>query len=221
MTKETKTLAGLGLITLAILLGGIFFFQSKPQDSNSSIQPEVVVDNQILEGSRTRSVTSPDAKVTIVEFADFQCPACASAHPTVKQMLEKYKGKANFIFRHFPLPLHKNAIPAAYAAEAAGEQNKFWEMYDLLFQRQNSWSELSDANPEFEKYATELNLDIAKFKTDRDSQTVKDRVKKDQDDAFRLGVRSTPTFYVAGKKYEGALDMASFTTLIDQANTTN
>src|SRR5581483_190972 len=104
-----------------------------------------ISDSTVLTRNANHKITSTNTKVTIIEFADFQCPACGQAHPALKQILEEYKGKVTFIYRHFPLPQHQNAILAAKASEAAGEQGKFWEMHDMLYEKQNEWSESNNA----------------------------------------------------------------------------
>lgn len=107
--------------------------------SSDSSKPKA--DLKLLIRPNSNKISTPSAKVTLVEFSDLQCPACAQAHPVVKQILEENKGNINFVYRHFPLSQHKNARIAAEAAEAAGEQGKFFEMVSKLFENQNKWSE--------------------------------------------------------------------------------
>lgn len=155
--------------------------------------------------------TSP---ISLVEYSDFQCPACGYYHPVIEEVLKKDGRDIAFTYRHFPLPQHKNALDAAYASEAAGLQGKFWEMHKLIFERQNDWSESTDAKTIFEGYATEIGLDFEKFKTDRDSKTTKDAVVKDKESGSKSGVNSTPTFYLNGKKISNPQGLEAFKELI-------
>jgi protein-disulfide isomerase len=143
---------------------------------------------------------SSSAKVTLVEFGDYQCPACGTYAPFVKQLLTDFSGKINFVFRNYPLSQHTNAPISSDAAEAAGLQGKFWEMHDKLYETQNDWS--SSTNPEsiFITYAQDLGLDINKFKTDIDSATVKNKVQSDTNDGNTVALTETPTFYLNGVK---------------------
>ncbi|OGG09058.1 hypothetical protein A2154_03360, partial [Candidatus Gottesmanbacteria bacterium RBG_16_43_7] len=135
------------------------------------------------------------ASATLVEFSDFQCPACAAFQPTVKEILSKYGSKIRFIYRHFPLQQHQFSYPSALAAEAAGLQGKFWEMHDLLFENQNSLSENTGGD-----LASKLKLDMDQFTSDLKSKEVKDRVDRDRADGIRLGIDATPTFYLNAVK---------------------
>jgi len=154
-----------------------------------------------------------DANVAIVEFSDFQCPACGSAHPIIKRITQEYEDKILFVYRHFPIiTAHKYALKAAEAAEAAGEQGKFWEYHDLLFENQESLK-----TQDLKRYAQELELDTAKFNEALDSGKFKDKVTTDMDDGEKLGVSSTPTFFINGQKNVGVLSYEKFKELIDKA----
>lgn len=164
-------------------------------------------------------VKGPDtAPVSIVEFADFQCPACRSYFPITRQLVDKYGDKIKFQFRHFPLvQIHQNAMIAHRAAEAAGRQGKFWEMHDLLYSRQNVWSESNNATSIMEDYASELGLNVDQFKTDFSSESVNDTIQADIKAGQALGANSTPTFIINGKKIETLpTDLAGFSQLIDE-----
>lgn len=140
-------------------------------------------------------------QVEVVEFSDLQCPACRSVHEPFKTLLAKYDGRVRYTYRHFPLTtIHKNAMVAAYADEAAHLQGKFWEMTDTLFAKQTEWGDMSesDAKLKFVEYATSLGMDEAKFTADMDSQEVKDAVSRDLVDTTRFRLSSTPTFFVNG-----------------------
>lgn len=142
-----------------------------------------------------------DAPVVLEEFADFQCPTCAAMHPIVKQLLAKYPTQVRVEFRHFPLrEMHRNAAEASRAAEAAGMQGKFWEMHDLLYERQKEWSESASARPLFVQYAQSLGLDTARFLNDIDSSVVSMRVIADERRGQALGITGTPSFFVNGRQ---------------------
>lgn len=146
-----------------------------------------------------------DAKTTLVEFGDFQCPACRTAEPLVRQAMVDFDGKIKFNFKHFPLiSVHPNGMLAARAAEAAGVQNKFWEMHDWLYDNQDLWSGLSgsEAKQKLIDAAVELKLKADQFKKDIDSKAVSDKINETQSEAITLGVNSTPTFYLNNKKIE-------------------
>jgi protein-disulfide isomerase len=159
MTQEAKVLLGIGIATIIILVGGVFYLNgTNPQvTSTGTIEKKVLVAGKNTTGSKA-------AKVTVVEFADFQCPACGAFHPEMKKILADYNGKIYFVYRHFPLPMHKNARAAAQTAEAAAAQGKFWPMYDQLFEKQSEWSEVENPTDLFASYAKNLKLDEEKFK---------------------------------------------------------
>lgn len=136
----------------------------------------------------------------IEEFADLQCPPCATLSGTLKKMLADSPNQLAVIFRHFPLLTHEHARAAAYAAEAAGRQGKFWEMHDLLYQNQKDWSKAADSRPLFTRYAASLQLDLARFQTDLDNGEVQARVAADQERAKSLGVTNTPTLFLNNRE---------------------
>lgn len=142
-----------------------------------------------------------DAVVTLEEFGDYQCPPCGGLHPTLKKLKQDLGANLNFVFRNLPLPkIHKNALVAAQAAEAARVQNRFWEMHDLLYENQDLWKD--DINPRsiFLKFAADLGLDTARFVRDMNSEQVKMRIEADQDAATQLEIIGTPTILIEGRK---------------------
>jgi protein-disulfide isomerase len=146
---------------------------------------------------------SSTAAVTVEEFADYQCGACALTHPVMKQLQAAYAGNKNFrfVFRHFPLtiPGHDKAYYAAAATEAAGLQGKFWQMQDLLFRNQAAWTGNSNYLQMWEEYATSIGMDAARFKADMDGSITRQRVDADLARGRGLGVSSTPTVYINGQ----------------------
>lgn len=177
-------LIGVGVI--ALVFSGIIFMNPQQNQTVGEI------------GDYTAYTKGPDtAKVKIVEYADFQCPACAAAHPAVSQLLADYPNDVQLTFKHFPLSsIHPNALSAAKAAEAAGLQGKFFEMSDLLFQNQSTWSRNSRAEDIFVEYASSLGLDVEKFKTDMNDATIAAKIRSNYAEGVQKQVRGTPTFFV-------------------------
>ena len=150
-----------------------------------------------------------DAKVTIVEFSDFECPACRQAHFQLNEVLDKFGSQVKFVYRDFPLPKHKQALPAAVAAHCAGEQGKYWEMHDQLFK-----SERLDGD-QVKNIAGKVGVDLVKFDACLQEPKRAEEVMKDMADGEKYGVNSTPTFYVNGYLVVGA-NMAEISRLIER-----
>ncbi|MBW2268647.1 MAG: thioredoxin domain-containing protein [Deltaproteobacteria bacterium] len=151
-----------------------------------------------------------NAKVSIVEFSDFQCPYCSRVRPTLDQIEKEYGAQVVIAFKHLPLSMHPKAPAAHAAAEAAHRQGKFWEMHDLIFANQR---EMSPAK--YEEYAKQIGLDVARFKKDVASGAVKKRVEADAAQAASLGITGTPAFLVNGRYLSGAQPFPAFKRLID------
>jgi protein-disulfide isomerase len=137
-----------------------------------------------------------DAKVTIVEFSDFQCPFCAQSAPLVKQVLDAYPKDVNFLYKQFPLTsIHPNAMGAAKAAIAAGKQGKFWEMHDIMF------ANMRELQPEkLKEYAGKIGIDVARFEKDMNSPETQAQVEREMKEAAAAEVTGTPSFFIAGKR---------------------
>jgi protein-disulfide isomerase len=148
---------------------------------------------------------NPAAKVTLVEFADYECPHCKRLQPVLRQLVDEFRNDVKVYFKHYPLPQHTNARLAAEAAVAANKQGKFWAFQDKVWDKQD---ELTPA--ELEKLAKESGLDMAKFRQDLASPAVKDRVQKDRDQGQALGLQATPTVYINGREYTDPKDTDSF-----------
>jgi protein-disulfide isomerase len=162
---------------------------------------------------------SKTPKVTFVEYSDFQCPACATYNPILEEVFAEYKDRISFTYRNFPLPQHQNGMIAAYAAEAAALQGKFWEMGDALFKNQDTWSLMDNetALTTFDIYAQKAGLDVIKFKADETSDVVKAKVDRDQKSGFASSVDHTPSFFINGKIVTNPGSAAELKTLINNA----
>jgi len=152
-----------------------------------------------------------DALVTIVEFSEFQCPFCSKVVPTIDRILQEYRGKVRFVFKHNPLPMHQNAMPASEAAMAANAQGKFWEMYEKLWANQRALT-----REDLERYAQEIGLDMARFKRSLDTHEFQRVIQADQALAQQLGARGTPNFFINGRPLRGAQPFEAFKTVIDE-----
>lgn len=157
-----------------------------------------------------------DAKVTIIEYSDFQCPFCARFYSNAyKQILATYPDDVKIIFKDFPLSFHAQATPAAEAAECAGAQGKFWEYHDKLFENQGDWSSVGRAS--FDKYAEELGLNMETWANCVNNREFKANVEADFREGQQKGVRGTPAFFINDKLVTGAQPFATFQAEIDAA----
>lgn len=148
---------------------------------------------------------NPEAAIQIVEYSDFECPACAYAAETLQVIHERYPNDVNIAFRHFPLSMHASARSAALAAEAAGAQGKFWEMHDRLFKNQQDWSgmEPTSRHGTFEEYAKAIGVpDIERFMRELDGATYNDVIVDDETQARELNLPGTPSIFINGKRIE-------------------
>ncbi|MFN2482005.1 MAG: DsbA family protein, partial [Pyrinomonadaceae bacterium] len=142
-----------------------------------------------------------DAPVKLEEFSDFQCPTCGLMHGVLKQLVAKYPTQVGVAFRNFPLrEIHRHAAEAALAAEAAGMQGKFWEMHDLIYEKQNEWKDAADARALFRGYAQSLGLDVNRFAADMEGSVVAMRIVADERRGAALGIHGTPTFFINGRE---------------------
>jgi protein-disulfide isomerase len=166
-----------------------------------------------VEAGNSPSAGSDSAKVTIIEFSDFQCPFCSRAAKTVSEIKKKYGNKVKLVFKHFPLPMHQQAGPASEASMCVFEQNKekFWKFHDMAFEKQSSLD-----NDSLVKYAKAVGADEKKFKECFESKKFAEAVKADVAYGEKLGVRSTPTFFVNGQLLSGALPIDQFSEVIDE-----
>jgi len=180
----------IGVITI-VLFGGAIWFSSVAGERNN----EGVVIQSNIKGN-------PDAEVTLTEFSDLQCPACASFVPAIDEVMNQYGESIRFEYKHFPLPIHSYAQQAAVAAEAAGQQGKFYPYHDVLFEKQQEWATSQNPTLLFMKYADELELDTALFRRHMNSSLLRDKVRADFAEGRDLGITGTPTFFLNGERMQ-------------------
>jgi protein-disulfide isomerase len=155
---------------------------------------------------------NPGARITLIEFADYECPHCKRFQPVLHQIMDEFHNDVKLYFKHYPLPQHTNARLAAEAAVAAQKQGKFWQFQDKLWEKSD---ELTPA--EIEKAAKDSGLDVAKFRQDLASEAVKARVQKDRNDGQAAGIQATPTLYINGREYTDGRDTDSLREWIKDA----
>lgn len=200
----------LSVVILAAI--GLIFFAPANDDTAST-----------TENSDTSAVVKTDhrrgldgSSITLIKYLDFQCPPCAAISPIVDLMYQEFGDRVEFVARSFSI-VGGNSMFAHRAAEAAAVQGSYWEMYDLLFQRQQSWARSTDATSVFEGYAIELGLNLNKYKEDVVSQEVLDRISADKDSGRKADVRGTPTFLLNGVQIPVPRSVEEFQTVLQAA----
>jgi protein-disulfide isomerase len=219
MRKEVGILLGIVVLVVVGGLVGASYYRGSVQKAPA--QPSV---SENLVRPDSASIGPADAKVTIVEFLDPECEACAAFAPQVKSLLKEYDGRVRFVARY--MPLHRNAKLAAQYIEAAGEQGKYWEMMEKLFAEQGEWGEKhgpAGHNPTptapvselFEKYGKEIGLNPEQLNTSAGQRKYAEKADRDLQDGRSLGVRQTPTFFVNGRRL-ARLSVADLRSLINE-----
>lgn len=190
---------------LALVIGvGLYSMLGRSADPAADAAPPATgaADPRVVREDSHRLSTAADAKVTFVEFLDFECESCAAAYPAIEQLRQTYDGRVTFVARYFPLDAHFNARRAARAVEAAARQGQFEAMYQRMYETQTQWGEQRTPKDDlFRSYATDLGLDMAKWDADYASKEVEQRIQADVDDGTALGVTGTPTFFLNGKPF--------------------
>ena len=212
MKKFTQTMEGkftLVLLTFIIVLFGYYFISTATDKSNDPVNIEINANDHVR--------GSVNGKVTIVEFGDFQCPACGAYDPIVREAIEKNKNDVKFVFKNFPLTqIHRNALIASKAVESAGLQGKYWEMHDLLYDKQEEWSNSMNAKDVLANYAKILSLDVNKFVTDLENKSIEENIFNEYKEGIKLGVQGTPTFFLNGRKIDNPRNVEDFDKLIKE-----
>lgn len=188
------------IFSLPLLYGlWIISSQSKPK---TTYDMKILPTDHIFGNTKSRNI--------LIEYSDFQCPACAYYSKIIKQLRIKYSSSAAIVYRHFPLAYHPNSTKAAQAAEAAAKQGKFWEMNDLLFDKQKEWETSIKADEIFQKYAQSLKLNIEDFKKDYATEETSKKIQNDFISGTSYSVNATPTFFLNGKKLENIQTLEDF-----------
>lgn len=214
MKSGLKKMALWGFAAL-LILGGVFslvqHFTEKPEKNTNASALLVVTDADHVKGSLK-------ASVTLIEYGDFQCPACLSYYPFVTQLMREFPTMLRIVFRDFPITtVHAHTQAASEAAEAASKQGRFWEMHNALFDNQDTWAKAQNPEILFTSYAKQIGLDTERFSADMRTAAVDEKIKKDQDSGTALGVQGTPTFFLNGEEIENPKDYKDFKILIEAA----
>ena len=215
--SKTPFYAGLAVIAL-VGIGALAYVSSRPRNVATTVDPTVVADSQ----ARGYTLGKPDAPVKVIEFADFECPACGQfatlTEPDVKKRLID-TGIISYTFHDYPLPMHKNTWPAHNAAACADEQGKFWEMHDQLFNQQDRWNGQATSRPksQFESYARAIGLNVDQWEACYDARKYESRIKANEAFAAKSGAGQTPTFIIGTKLVPGSIGFDRFKVLVDSA----
>lgn len=204
-----------GVLIAALLVGiGLTRLSPSPAANNSSTIPSDLATRPLTVGNQQPRAVTPGAEpphttwqnestVTLEEFGDYQCPPCGALHKEIKSIEPTFNKRVRLIFRNYPLPtIHENAVDAARAAEAAGMQNRFWQMHDYLYDNQTKWAKEKDVRKIFTDFARTLGLDTTRFTHDLDTLQVASRIQQDVDRGESLGVHGTPTIFLNGRELE-------------------
>ncbi len=209
ITSDAKFIIGVLIATVLVIGGGAYMTSKKSSSPTNKIVPEHLLQHLVREDVPV--IGSANAKVSVVEFADFQCPACGVLHQVLKEIKKQYADKSvRFVFRQFPLPQHENAIPAAKASLAALAQGKFWEYQDMLFEHQTNLKQ-----EDLEAYAKQLEMNMDTFTATMATTSISDTIQRDRTDGDTLGVRSTPTIFINNIQYTGKYSLEDISAVID------
>ena len=227
MKKEVKILGAIAILVIIGAVVGASYYRKSVQNervggntNGNNKQSQVLLETLVRPDSPT--LGAADAPVTLVEFLDPECESCAAFAPVVKKIMKDYDGKIRLVVRY--MPLHPNSLKAAALTEAAGEQGKYWQMQDYLFQKQGEWGTKHgppsaapppDINALFDKYAIDMGLDAAQVKAALNDNRYQAKLQRDLRDGQTLGVRQTPSFFVNGRKL-ARFSEADLRALIDE-----
>lgn len=199
------------IVVLGLIVWGLVVAMNKPVTPSKALSTPADV-------TSTDNVIGPEnARVTLIEYSDFQCPACAMYFPVVEKLFAESSTTMRLVYRHFPLPQHANAMIASQASEAAALQGKFWPMYRLIFDNQTEWENSTKAREIFTQYAERIGLNMTSFKKDIDSDIVKNKIQASRDEGIKIGINGTPTFFVNGKAISNPQGYEQFKTIIEEA----
>ncbi len=208
----------LAVAAFCLVLIGIGIWSAgriKPSPTANLNDTNFVMPKELEVGSMDHVVGPQNAQITIVEYGDFQCPSCKAYQPIVKRLLDEFKDSARLVYRNYPLTqIHQHAWGAAKAAEAANKQGKYWEMHELLYDKQDEWNKTKDELATFSDYAKSLNLNVETFKKDFASTEIEKKVHDDQLSGDALRITGTPTFFVNGRLIELPGSYDAFASLV-------
>jgi protein-disulfide isomerase len=225
--KSNAPLLIIGAVLVAALLGGWYWFSTTKPSANtgsstpkpgSTTKPAGIPASAPAGATPPNSYGSPTAAVTLEEFADFQCPQCGATHPIMNEIKAAYGSRIRFIYRNYPLdiPAHDKSYDASVAAEAAGMQGKFWDMQNMLFTNQKTWTNDPNYKQIWKDYATKIGLNIDKWETDMAGLPAKVRVDADKARAKAAGINSTPTLFINNVEVPFAqMNLNGLKTIID------
>ena len=207
ISNDVKIFGGMILATIILIIGAVFLMSRGGSQTPDNPSKQTLVPREVLVKKDSWSIGTPSAKVTVVEFADFQCPTCKVYESILNEVKSKYKHEVLFVFRQFPLvQAHPHAMSAALAAQAAGNQGKFWEMASKLYDNQPTLKADGKFTDDFQQenlisYARQMNLEMEKFTKDFDSDSALQHVLNDIADGNKIGVSGTPSFFINGRQY--------------------
>ncbi len=211
MTEKSKSI----LIWTSVVAGIVGMVVILAMVGNGGSGTTASLSNDVVESENTKG--NPFAPLQLVEYSDFQCPACKQMYPVLKRLAQDLPNDLAVTYRHFPLrSIHPNADLAAQASEAAANQDKFWEMHDVIFNTQSQWSGMDDPTEFFTKLANSIGLDQEKFTTDLNSKEVADRVEADYNEASAMRLPGTPSFFLNGQAIQAPSSYEGFKSLIEQ-----
>jgi protein-disulfide isomerase len=209
--KDLRTYVIWAIVIVVVIFGGLKLINWINTPTVEIVSEPV----EVTEDDWTKG--AENAEITIIEYSDFQCPACKSYYPIINRLGDELSDSVRVVYRHFPLvSIHHNAFDAARAAEAAGRQGKFWDMHDLLFENQDEWSNDGSPKDKFIDYANELELDEESFKNDYESSEVEDKINEHIFQANRLGINSTPSFVLNDQLIQNPRGYEAFKTLVEE-----
>ncbi len=223
--RKTSNNSGFIVALAGIVLagGGFIWWKTQQPPAAAPMVMPTVTDSLLASKARGYTIGSPDAKVEIIEFADYECPACGNyaniTEPDVRKNLID-AGIARYTFYDFPLlNVHQNTVPASMSAACADDQGKFWEMHDAIFMGQIEWNGIATSNPRkvLTGYAEKLGIDMGKWNTCMDANTHEERIRANYALGMTKQVQSTPTFFVNGQMYPGALPYDDMKKAVDAA----
>lgn len=216
MSKIKNNIWGIGF---AVILIGAFGAMALASKNTKLPSPTAVAkdDVEFVITDKDHVIGPETAKATLVEYADFQCPACKAYFPWVEKLSQEFPNDLRIVFRHFPLKqIHYQAQNASEVAQAASLQGKFWEMEKALYENQEEWANTTGKEP-FNKYAQAIGLDMEKFAADLKLSSTKEKVDADLEQGISIGINGTPTFYLNNKKISNPQRYEDFKALIEEA----